>query len=54
MNYQSTTYQQLSIILWDDPTATLREQAEARAEMWRRVRPAYKQERVQYKIMSRR
>lgn len=48
MNYQSATYQQLAIIRWDDPTATLREQAEARAEMWRRGRPLY--QRVQYKI----
>lgn len=48
MDYRKATYQQLAIILWDDPTATWREQAEARAEMWRRVRPMY--QRVQYKI----
>jgi hypothetical protein len=52
MNFKTATYQQLAVICWDDPTATWKEQAEARAEMWRRVRPAYKQERVNHRLKA--
>jgi hypothetical protein len=51
MNYQSATYQQLAVICWDDPTATIKERSEAQAELWRRTRPVW--ERVQVKIRRR-